>query len=336
MVVFMRAFRSGYMLMTFRSPAPEPSCRFPRRSCRLAERQRRSCSAPVRVETPAGRRRLTRGRSRPSISSTGYNVLRAGGVLEPRGAHRRCSRASSRRRGARGVAVFGAEPVEARQIEAAVGALRGACRRPAGAARRRAPRSSASSVCVVSSDDAVRRVSGQEVRALLTSRLFLADLLTDASQSGAGAARLGSRVGDRRRRGDPRTTRTSPSGRKDIERPGRRCGDDVLDADTRVAPDADACREWSRVARRACGTDLRRRSAAWSSGLKDAGGPDSSGLPARDRGRRIAAIGASPARQASSSQDHRLDVAARRAGRTYVLSILQFRKGSFVSIAEWC
>ncbi len=50
-------------------------------------------------------------------------------------------------------------------------------------------------VCVVSSDDAVRRVSGQEVRKL-TSRLFLAELRParhqEIQQKGAG-----SRVGDR-------------------------------------------------------------------------------------------------------------------------------------------
>lgn len=50
-------------------------------------------------------------------------------------------------------------------------------------------------VCVVSSDAAVRRTSGQEVRKL-TSRLFLADLEpvrhTDHEQRGAGG-----RVGDR-------------------------------------------------------------------------------------------------------------------------------------------
>jgi len=50
-------------------------------------------------------------------------------------------------------------------------------------------------VCVVSSDAAVRRTSGQEVRKL-TSRLFLADLEpvrhTDHEQTGAGG-----RVGDR-------------------------------------------------------------------------------------------------------------------------------------------
>jgi len=50
-------------------------------------------------------------------------------------------------------------------------------------------------VCIVSSDDAVRRVSGQEVRKL-TSRLFLAELQParhrEIEQRGAG-----SRVGDR-------------------------------------------------------------------------------------------------------------------------------------------
>ncbi|MDQ3381549.1 MAG: NYN domain-containing protein [Actinomycetota bacterium] len=50
-------------------------------------------------------------------------------------------------------------------------------------------------VCIVSSDDAVRRVSGQEVRKL-TSRLFLAELQParhqEIQQKGAG-----SRVGDR-------------------------------------------------------------------------------------------------------------------------------------------
>jgi predicted RNA-binding protein with PIN domain len=50
-------------------------------------------------------------------------------------------------------------------------------------------------VCIVSSDDAVRRVSGQEVRKL-TSQLFLADLqpATHREQEQRGS---GSRVGDR-------------------------------------------------------------------------------------------------------------------------------------------
>jgi predicted RNA-binding protein with PIN domain len=51
-------------------------------------------------------------------------------------------------------------------------------------------------VCIVSSDDAVRRVSGQEVRKL-TSRLFLAELQParhrEIDQRGAGA-RLGDRL----------------------------------------------------------------------------------------------------------------------------------------------
>jgi predicted RNA-binding protein with PIN domain len=56
-------------------------------------------------------------------------------------------------------------------------------------------------VCIVSSDDAVRRVSGQEVRKL-TSRGFLADLAPsehrDHEQRGSGA-RVGDRLDDETR-----------------------------------------------------------------------------------------------------------------------------------------
>jgi predicted RNA-binding protein with PIN domain len=56
-------------------------------------------------------------------------------------------------------------------------------------------------VCIVSSDDAVRRVSGQEVRKL-TSKGFLADLVRtehrDHEQRGSGS-RLGDRLDDETR-----------------------------------------------------------------------------------------------------------------------------------------
>ena len=161
-----------------------------RRSCRLAERQRRSCSAPVRVETPAGRRRLTM--ADPTLYLfDGYNVLHAGSFTSPEDLIDVLASFVAQR-GARGVAVF-----DGAGEDSQIGPLsvRYAAHADDLLERLAAAHRVDELVCVVSSDDAVRRVSGQEVRTL-SSRLFLVDLQPAAhrerEQRGAG-----SRVGDR-------------------------------------------------------------------------------------------------------------------------------------------
>ena len=121
----------------------------------------------------------------------GYNVLHAG---EFSNAEDLIDALASfvAQRGARGVAVFDGTG-EDRQIGPL--SVRYAAHADDLLERLAAEHRGNELVCIVSSDDAVRRVSGQEVRKL-SSRLFLADLQPavhrEQEQRGAG-----SRVGDR-------------------------------------------------------------------------------------------------------------------------------------------
>ncbi len=121
----------------------------------------------------------------------GYNVLHAGEFSSPEDLVDALASFVAER-GARGVAVFDGTGEE-RQIGPL--AVRYAAHADDLLERLAAEYRSNELVCIVSSDDAVRRVSGQEVRKL-SSRLFLAELQPTAhrerEQRGAG-----SRVGDR-------------------------------------------------------------------------------------------------------------------------------------------
>jgi len=121
----------------------------------------------------------------------GYNVLHAGEFSSPEDLVDALASFVAER-GARGVAVFDGTGEE-RQIGPL--AVRYAAHADDLLERLAAEYRSNELVCIVSSDDAVRRVSGQEVRKL-TSRLFLAELQParhrEIEQRGAG-----SRVGDR-------------------------------------------------------------------------------------------------------------------------------------------
>jgi predicted RNA-binding protein with PIN domain len=97
-------------------------------------------------------------------------------------------------RGARGVVVF-----DGPGVERAVGPLevRWAAHADDVLERLAAEHRVAEQVCIVSSDDAVRRVSGQEVRKL-TSRLFLAELAPERHRESEPEQRgAGGRVRDR-------------------------------------------------------------------------------------------------------------------------------------------
>ena len=121
----------------------------------------------------------------------GYNLLHAGDFSDPRELVDTLASFVAAR-GVRGVVVFdGAE--EERQVGQL--SVRYAAHADDLLERLAAQHRGAELVCIVSSDDAVRRVSGQEVRKL-TSRLFLADLEPaghrEREQRGSG-----SRVGER-------------------------------------------------------------------------------------------------------------------------------------------
>ena len=121
----------------------------------------------------------------------GYNLLHAGDFSDPRELVDTLASFVAAR-GVRGVVVFdGAE--EERQVGQLL--VRYAAHADDLLERLAAQHRGAELVCIVSSDDAVRRVSGQEVRKL-TSRLFLADLEPaghrEREQRGSG-----SRVGER-------------------------------------------------------------------------------------------------------------------------------------------
>lgn len=121
----------------------------------------------------------------------GYNVLHAGEFSSPEDLVDALASFVAER-GARGIAVFDGTGEE-RQIGPL--AIRYAAHADDLLERLAAEYRSNELVCIVSSDDAVRRVSGQEVRKL-SSRLFLAELQPtdhrEREQRGAG-----SRVGDR-------------------------------------------------------------------------------------------------------------------------------------------
>jgi predicted RNA-binding protein with PIN domain len=121
----------------------------------------------------------------------GYNLLHAGDFGEPRELIDTLASFVAGR-GVRGVVVFdGAE--EERQVGSL--SVRYAAHADDLLERLAAQHRHAELVCIVSSDDAVRRVSGQEVRKL-TSQLFLADL-QPASHREQEQRGSGSRVGDR-------------------------------------------------------------------------------------------------------------------------------------------
>jgi predicted RNA-binding protein with PIN domain len=121
----------------------------------------------------------------------GYNLLHAGPYSEP-GELVDVLASFVAERGARGVVVF-----DGTGVERDIGPLsvRYAAHADDLLERLAADHRGGEQVCIVSSDDAVRRVSGQEVRKL-TSRLFLAELRPSShreiEQKGAGG-----RVGDR-------------------------------------------------------------------------------------------------------------------------------------------
>ena len=121
----------------------------------------------------------------------GYNLLHAGEFSSPEELVDTLASFVAER-GARGVVVFDGAGEE-RQIGPL--SVRYAAHADDLLERLAAEHRGAELVCIVSSDDAVRRVSGQEVRKL-TSRLFLADLQPahhrEQEQRGSG-----SRVGDR-------------------------------------------------------------------------------------------------------------------------------------------
>jgi len=121
----------------------------------------------------------------------GYNVLHAGEFSDP-GDLVDTLASFVAERGARGIVVFDGTGEE-RQIGPL--SVRYAAHADDLLERLAAEHRGRELVCIVSSDDAVRRVSGQEVRKL-TSRLFLSELQPahhqEIEQRGAG-----SRVGDR-------------------------------------------------------------------------------------------------------------------------------------------
>ena len=121
----------------------------------------------------------------------GYNLLHAGDFSE-RGELVDALASFVAARGARGVVVFDGAGEE-REIGPL--SVRFATHADDVLERLAAAHRESELVCVVSSDAAVRRTSGQEVRKL-TSRAFLADLApvshTEREQTGAGG-----RVGDR-------------------------------------------------------------------------------------------------------------------------------------------
>jgi predicted RNA-binding protein with PIN domain len=122
----------------------------------------------------------------------GYNLLHASGRSDPNELVDLLASFVAAR-GARGVVVF-----DGAGVERDVGPLsvRWAAHADDLLERLAAENRIDEQVCVVSSDDAVRRVSGQEVRKL-SSRLFLAELEPsthrESEQRGAGA-RLGDRL----------------------------------------------------------------------------------------------------------------------------------------------
>ena len=121
----------------------------------------------------------------------GYNLLHAGEFADPRELVDTLASFVAGR-GVRGIVVFdGAD--EERQVGPL--SVRYAAHADDLLERLAAQHRASELVCIVSSDDAVRRVSGQEVRKL-TSQLFLADLQPgghrEQEQRGSG-----SRVGDR-------------------------------------------------------------------------------------------------------------------------------------------
>ena len=121
----------------------------------------------------------------------GYNLLHAGEFTDPRELVDTLASFVAAR-GVRGVVVFdGAE--EERQVGPL--SVRYAAHADDLLERLAAEHRADEPVCIVSSDDAVRRVSGQEVRKL-TSQLFLADL-QPASHREQEQRGSGSRVGDR-------------------------------------------------------------------------------------------------------------------------------------------
>lgn len=121
----------------------------------------------------------------------GYNLLHAGELSDPRELVDLLASFVAQR-GVRGIVVFDGTGEERQEGPLSV---RYAAHADDLLERLAAEHRGEELVCIVSSDDAVRRVSGQEVRKL-TSRLFLADLRPvghrEHEQRGSG-----SRVGDR-------------------------------------------------------------------------------------------------------------------------------------------
>jgi predicted RNA-binding protein with PIN domain len=123
----------------------------------------------------------------------GYNLLHASEYTDPNDLVDMLASFVAGR-GARGVVVF-----DGPGVERAVGPLdvRWAAHADDLLERLAADHRGSEQVCVVSSDDAVRRVSGQEVRKL-TSRLFLAELEPEGHrESGHEQRGAGGRVRDR-------------------------------------------------------------------------------------------------------------------------------------------
>jgi predicted RNA-binding protein with PIN domain len=123
----------------------------------------------------------------------GYNLLHASEYTDPNDLVDMLSSFVAGQ-GARGVVVF-----DGAGVERAVGPLevRWAAHADDLLERLAAEHRGTEQVCVVSSDDAVRRVSGQEVRKL-TSRLFLAELAPERHRESEPEQRgAGGRVRDR-------------------------------------------------------------------------------------------------------------------------------------------
>ncbi len=143
----------------------------------------------------------------------GYNLLHAGDFSDPRELVDTLASFVAAR-GVRGVVVFdGAE--EERQVGQL--SVRYAAHADDLLERLAAQHRGAELVCIVSSDDAVRRVSGQEVRKL-TSRLFLADLAAGRPPR-AGAARLRKPRRRAARPGRARAVGAAAQGREDVDAP---------------------------------------------------------------------------------------------------------------------
>ena len=213
---------------------------------RLPQRQRGCSTAPVRGETPAGRRRLGTRDGRPTLYLfDGFNLFHAGEFWSPEELIDVLASFVAER-GARGV-VGVRRSRRGAADRPSVRPLRGPCRRPPGATRRRASRRRARLHRLLGR----RRAQGVRPGGAETDVPALPRRLATGATSRAGAARLGKPGRRSARRGHPRTTRTSPSRREDVERPGsslRR--DDVRDAGTRVALQEDVCSEWSWIARK--------------------------------------------------------------------------------------